>query len=110
MFKILAFSTLAALTTCGTINTQPVPMETTEWPDVNLYTTFKADAALYTWNGKKLAPFKDIVATLKVDSGRNKIKADAKVGIPFIGKVNAEVLVDLTEGVAYEYIPFLGVC
>ena len=38
------------------------------------------------------------------------MKVNAKVGLPLIGKVNAEVLADLTEGYAYEYVPFLGLC
>lgn len=38
------------------------------------------------------------------------MKVNAKVGLPLIGKVNAEVLADLTEGFAYEYVPFLGLC
>jgi hypothetical protein len=110
MFKILAVSSVLALAQCGTINTPPVGEELSSWPQLNLYTTFQADASLYTWDGKKLAPYKDITATLKVDSDRNKVKVNAKVGIPFIGKVNAEVLADLTQGMVYEYVPFLGLC
>ncbi len=72
--------------------------------------TFKTEASLFTWDGSKLSAFKDITATVKVDSERNKIKADAKVSIPLVGKINAEVLVDLTQGMAYEYVPFLGLC
>lgn len=80
------------------------------WPVLDLYTTFKTDASLFTWDGKKLSPYKDITATIKADSDRNKIKVDAKVAVPLVGKINAEVLVDLTAGIAYEYVPFLGLC
>ena len=108
MFKILALSVLAALTQCGTINTE-VPTAGA-WPVLDLYTTFKTDASLFQWDGSNLTPYKDITATVKVDSGRNKIKIDAKVSVPIVGKINAEVLVDLTQGQAYEYVPFLGLC
>lgn len=57
-----------------------------------------------------MSPYKDISATIKVDSDRNKIKINAKVAVPLLGKVNAEVLADLTQGIAYEYVPFLGLC
>jgi hypothetical protein len=103
MFKILAISALAALAQCGTV-------EAGAWPALHLFTTFKTDASLFTWDGSKLAPYKDITATVKVDAGRNKVKIDAKVSLPLVGKVDAEVLADLTEGIAYEYIPFLGLC
>lgn len=110
MFKILALSVFAALTQCGTINTFLGEEQATAWPKLDLYTTFTTDASLFTWDGSKLTPYKDITATLKVDSDRNKIKINAKVGLPLVGKVDAEVLVDLTQGKAFEYVPFLGLC
>ena len=103
MLKLLALSTVATVTSAAFLKEEA-------WPDLNLFTTFQADASLFTWDGKQLSPFKDITATLKVDSGRNKIKVDAKVSVPIIGKINAEALVDLTQGYALEYVPFLGLC
>ena len=111
MFKVLALSALAVLIPCGSAShSHKEATEAAAWPQLNLYTTFQADSALFTWDGHKLSTYKDITATLKVDSGRNKIKINAKVGVPLIGKVNAEVLVDLTKGVAYESVPFLRIC
>lgn len=111
MQKILAFSAVASLVACGTVVPQSVMDQApTAWPQLDLFTTFKTDASLFSWDGSKLAPYKDITATIKVDSDRNKIKADAKVSMPLVGKINAEVLVDLTQGIAYEYVPFLGLC
>lgn len=99
MFKILTISALAAIAQCGTA-----------WPTLHLFETFKTDASLFQWDGAKLTPFKDITATIKVDSGRNKIMINAKVALPLVGKVDADVLVDPTAGMAYEYVPFLGLC
>lgn len=99
MFKILAISALSAIVQCGTA-----------WPALHLYETFKTDATLFQWDGSKLSPYKDVTATIKVDSGRNKIKVDAKVSLPLVGKVDAEVLVDPAQGMAFEYVPFLGLC
>ncbi len=108
MLKVLTFTTLTAIATCGT---KFLPYnDEAQWPELNLYYTFKADASLHTWNGQKLEPYKDIEATAKVDSDRSKVKVDAKVHVPWVGKVNAEALLDLTEGMAYEYVPFLGIC
>lgn len=100
---------LVALASAGTINTV-VSDDVNDWPVVDTYTTFKASVQLYTWDNTTLTPYKDVSADLKVDAGRNKIKADAKVSIPIFGSINAQVLVDLTGGFALEYVPFLGVC
>ena len=97
MFKILAISALSAVAQGA-------------WPVLHLYDTFKTDATLFQVDGSKLTPYKDITASIKVDSGRNKIKVDAKVSLPLVGKVDAEVLVDPAQGMAYEYVPFLGLC
>jgi len=104
MLKLLALSTIATISAANFLKAEEA------WPQLNVFTTFQTEASLFTWDGKKLSPFKDITATIKADSDRNKIKIDAKVSIPIIGKVNAEVLVDLTQGVALEYVPFLGLC
>lgn len=111
MQKVLAISAIATAVACNAYVPPNVAAPlTASWPVLDLYTTFKTDASLFTWNGSKLSPYKDITATIKVDSDRNKIKADAKVSIPLVGKINAEVLADLTQGVVYEYVPFLGLC
>lgn len=99
MQKILALSAVASIVAADAA-----------WPKLDLFTTFKTDASLFTWDGAKLAPYKDITAAIKVDSDRNKIKIDAKVAIPLVGKINAEILADLTAGQVYEYVPFLGLC
>lgn len=115
MYKALTIAVLAALTQCGFAKfgikhflKQQQPSN--DWPQLNLYTTFSTDATLYQLANGQLTPYKDITATIKVDSDRNKVKVNAKVGVPIIGKVSAEVLADLTQGVAYEYVPFLGIC
>jgi hypothetical protein len=112
MNKILTVSAFVALASCGTVvpEHKQTYMTAASWPVLDLYTTFKTDASLFTWDGSKLAAYKDITATVKVDSGRNKIKVDAKVSMPLVGKIDAEVLADLTQGMAYEYVPFLGLC
>lgn len=111
MQKVFTISAVATMAACNAYAPPNIAAPlTASWPVLDLYTTFKADASLFTWDGSKLNPYKDITATIKVDSERNKIKVDAKVAIPLIGKINAEVLADLTEGVAYEYVPFLGLC
>jgi hypothetical protein len=109
MQKIISFATFVALAACQNTH-QAMKYTVQDWPALDLYTTFKADASLFSWDGKTLSPYKDITATIKLDSDRNKIKVDAKVAVPLIGKVNAEVLVDATAGMAYEYVPFLGLC
>lgn len=107
MYKVIALSVFAALTSAQTfLNTE----EAVAWPKLNLLYTFETDATLFTWDGSKLTPYKDISGAIKVDSGRNKIKVDAKVGIPLFGKVDAKVLADFTKGYVYEYVPFLGIC
>ena len=107
MFKLLTVSFIAALASANTIVTSDA---NAAWPALNTYYTFKAATELYTWDGSKLESLKGITADLKVDSVRNKIKADAKVTVPIFGSINAQVLIDLTAGTALEYVPFLGVC
>ena len=115
MQKILSLSALIALVQCGTVVPSEVLIAKTtpfkgSWPVLDLYTTFKADGSVFTETNGKITPYKGITATLKVDGDRNKIKVDAKVAVPLIGKINAEVLADLTAGMVYEYVPFLGIC
>jgi hypothetical protein len=107
MYKLIALSVFAALTQAQTF----LNYDATAWPEglVEEY-IFQTDATLFTWDGAKLSPYKDITATIKVDSDRNKIKVDAKVAIPLFGKVDAQILNDFTKGVVYEYVPFLGIC
>jgi len=80
------------------------------WPPVNKFTTFKADIALYQWNGKQLVAFKGATGTAKVDGDRSKIKLDASVTLPVVGKVAAEIMVDTKAGYAINYIPAMKVC
>ena len=75
MFKLITVSCVAALALANTVTSDAA----NDWPQLNTYYTFKASAEVYTWDNKTLTSFKGISADLKVDSERNKIKADAKV-------------------------------
>lgn len=108
MQKFLTLSIIAAVATANSVTT--VASDVAAWPQVNLYTTFSTSASIYTWDGTTLTALKDLTADVKVDSERNKIRADAKVKIPVFGKVSAQVVVDLTNGFAIEHIPLLGIC
>lgn len=105
MRKILAAASLAVLALAKHHHHQVEAR-----PELNLYTTFKSDVSLHTWDGTTLKPYKGITATAKVDGDRNKVKVDAKVQVPIFGKVSAEVLFDMNDGSVKEYIPMLKLC
>ena len=110
MRKIFTFAALGFASVLGHTHSHVETPEVAAWPPLNLYTTFKADATLHTFDGKKLKPYKDISALTKVDGDRNKIKVDAKVAVPLLGKVSAEILIDTAAGTITEYIPILKIC
>jgi hypothetical protein len=111
MFKIITLSTIAVLSSAlPFFHRRNQQQAVATWPELDLLTTFKADVSLHTWDGKALKAYKDITATAKVDGDRNKVKLDAKVQIPLMGHVSAQVLVDLNGQTVYEYVPLLKLC
>ena len=88
-----------------------VTSDSNDWPAVHLYDSFKlTQASVYTWDGKSLTSFKDLVADIKVDGARSKVKVDAKIKVPILGHISAEVLIDTVAGTALEYVPSLHIC
>ena len=110
MFKTVSAAALL-LATVVTAKHHHVHQTTDVWPPVKYETTFKSSVDVQSWDGAKLSPFMGgTSADLIVDSGRNKIAAKAKVTVPIFGKVDANIVVDLTKGVALIQIPLIWLC
>ncbi len=114
MFKIITVSALALLSSAKFHffkRSEPEPVQQlAAWPELDLYTTFKADFSGYTWDGKDLKAYKDMTGTIKVDGDRNKALVDAKIKVPLIGHTSAQILIDLENQVVLEYVPILKMC
>ena len=110
MNKIFAIGSLVLGAFAHTHHHSNEAVQVAAWPELDLFTTFKADVTLHTFDGKKLKPFKGISATAKVDGDRNKIHVDAKVEVPVFGKIPAEILIDSKAGKLQLYVPMLKMC
>jgi len=81
-----------------------------DWPSVNVASTFNSTISLYTWDGSNLNHLQDAQAVLLVDAVRNKAMLHSKIQVPLFGSINADMLVDFTNGSTMMYTPFLGLC
>ena len=110
MQKIFAFGAIVLGAFAHTHHHTQEVAKVAAWPELNLYTTFKSDVTLHTFDGKQLKSFKDISATAKIDGDRNKIHIDAKVKVPVFGQIPAEILIDTKQGTLQLYVPTLQMC
>jgi hypothetical protein len=80
------------------------------WPKENLYNSFKVDLTLHSVANRQLVPIDNLSATAKVDGTRSKIHVDAKLTLPALGVVKAELVVDTKAGTIKAAVPALKIC